>query len=320
MTLIKDMGLALGFIVAFCVFCDMLFDGKNGKFFKFNGFAGALLAALSVAVVTVLFYVLWAKHLAASIDPNAPVKKSSGDSVSYGGMLIEGVKSLFGLMQPAQKFTDVKSLMISAFFSVPVSLFGGGFMTCRVIFILFLARFFAAEKKDKKSLAVLYFRNWLCGFVGYYIFHLFLYAFIFKDDAYTLASYDRYMGTYYIAWFFAGLFAVVKANKEKKITFALPFAVFVFLRGYFFKTVNPANTFLNYSQNVSVARMNTQAKTDKLADVIEGDDVIYVYSAEESGIVWFVATYTLSDNILIQPIQVNLENPQNSLEEFEKIS
>ena len=98
LTLIKDMGLALGFIVAFCVFCDMLFDGKNGKFFKFKGFAGALLAALSVAVVTVLFYVLWAKHLAASIDPNAPV--SSGDSVSYGGMLIEGVKSLFGLMEP----------------------------------------------------------------------------------------------------------------------------------------------------------------------------------------------------------------------------
>ena len=315
LTLIKDMGLALGFIVAFCVFCDMLFDGKNGKFFKFKGFAGAILAALSVAVVTVLFYVLWAKHLAASIDPNAPV--SSGDSVSYGGMLIEGVKSLFGLMEPTQKFTDVKSLMISAFFSVPVSLFGGGFMTCLVIFILFFAAFFAAEKKDKKSLAVLYFAM-AVGFVGYYIFHLFLYAFIFKDDAYTLASYDRYMGTYYIAWFFAGLCAVGKANKEKKITFALPFAVFVFLRGYFFKTVNPANTFLNYSQNISVARMNTQAKTDKLAHVIAGDDVIYVYSAEESGIVWFVATYTLSDNILIQPTQVDLENPQNSLEKFEK--
>lgn len=59
------------------------------------------------------------KAFAASIDPNAPV--SSGDSVSYGGMLIEGVKSLFGLMEPTQKFTDVKSLMISAFFSVPVS-------------------------------------------------------------------------------------------------------------------------------------------------------------------------------------------------------
>lgn len=315
LTLIKDMGLALGFIVAFCVFCDMLFDGKNGKFFKFKGFAGASLSALSVAAVTVLFYVLWAKHLAASIDPTAPV--SSGDSVSYGGMLVEGVKSLFGLMEPTQKFTDVKSLMISAFFSVPVSLFGGGLITCGVIFIIFFIAFFAAEKKEKSRVAVLYF-SIAVGFVGYYIFHLFLYAFIFKDDAYTLASYDRYMGTYYIAWFFAGLCALGKADKEKKITFALPFAVFVLLRGYFYKTVNPANTFLNYSQNVSAARMNTQTKTDKLADAIGSDDVIYVYSAEESGIVWFVATYTLSDNILVQPTWTDLENPQNSLKDFEE--
>ena len=298
LTLIKDMGLALGCIVAFIVFFDMLVGRKQFVFLKIKGFFGKCFAAASMLAVTAGSYVLWSVHIAnvLSIDRS---DFSSSTSMGMAEMLISGVKALLGIDR-SKKFTQIFSSMISAFFETKVSMFGSSLMVVAVVTAVFAVAFVLGDKNGRKRTAMMYVTSWI-SFVGYYIFHLFMYVYLFKNDAYSLPSYDRYMYTFYIGWLCMGLFCLVLAVKDG---FRLPakaalFAFALGCLGVFSFYADTGNTFMGVNELSFPKRELIKAKAEFLADAIGEDDVIYIASEDNSGEHWFIYTYELLDNYIV---------------------
>lgn len=307
LTLIKDMGLALSCIVVFIVFFDMLAVKKKFTFLKVKGFLGKCLAAFSMLAVTAGSYILWSIHISKVLSINRS-DFTSGESMGMAGMLVSGVKELFGIGRSG-KFSRIADSMTSAFFGTKVSMFGSGAVVAAVITAVFAAAFLLGSKNVKKRTATIYVTSRI-GFVGYYIFHLFMYVYLFKDDAYILPSYDRYMYTFYIGWLCIALLCLAIAVCDgfrmpaKAALFAFTL-VCLFVFGFYADT---GNTFLGVNSNSFPKRELIKAKAEFLSDAVGKDDVIYIASEDNSGEHWFIYTYELLDNYIVPDYFVWEEN------------
>lgn len=84
-----------------------------------------------------------------------------------------------------------------------------GFIIFTILFILFF------RKKDKKESFKLFLTIFF-GTVGYALLMLLLYLFCFKEEGYTLASFDRYMDIFLIIEFLLIVLFVIKNTKENQ--------------------------------------------------------------------------------------------------------
>ncbi len=299
LTLIKDMGFALSCIVVFVAFFDMLVGREKFVFLKLKGFFAKCAAAFVLLCATVFSYVGWSMHIGKVLNINRS-DFSESTSVGMVEMLISGVLELIS-PDKSKKFSQISGSMISAFFNTKVSMFGAGVVVVAVITAVFALSFILSDKKGKKRTIMMYLTTWT-GFIGYYVFHLFLYVYVFKNDAYILPSYDRYMYIYYIGWLLAGLFCLCLAVKEGHsllaqaglVTFGLcTLAIFNLY-------ADVDNTFMGVNSNSFPKRELIGRKADFLRDAIGGDDVIYVASEDNSGEHWFIYSYELLDNFMPQ--------------------
>lgn len=318
LTFAKDMGLALSCIALFIIFFDLLVAKEHFVFFKIGGFVGKILSAVTMLATTGASYVLWAVHMSRVMERN-PLELGGETNMSAVGLLLTGVKELLGLMPRSEKFSTVTKLMINAFFSTRISMLGAGVRIFAVIFILFATAFLLSRAEDKLKVATMYITS-LIGFVGYYVFHLFLYVYIFKDNAYTLTSYNRYVYPYYMGWLILALIALAIVANSGKIKFSVPVilgfgACIIALCAVY---IRPENTFVAINPDTYAKRGAVKMQADYLRDVITSDDVIFVLSDGDAGESWFIYTYEFTDNIIYQEPDIPLSEgtPQEKSRQY----
>lgn len=303
-TLMKDMGFAFSLIITFMVFADLFFVQPDFEFVKIKGLPGKIAAAAAMGITTVATFMAWTIHMAKVMSTNR-FELGGAQNLGMAEMLIVGVKELLS-PEKSEKFIDMQEAMLSVLFSRPVSMFGNGVRTMFVITAVFAVAFVMVKGwRNMLKIAVLYATN-VISFVAYYIFHLFIYVYIFKANAYSLPSYERYMYPFYLAWLAMGVFCLVFAAKnprfEKLGQLALcGFCIAVF--ALFSYLVSYENTFIMYSGESESIMNNIYASYETIEDVIEPDDVIFCYSeAEDSGERWFKYTYVMSPSVIVQDI------------------
>ena len=295
LTLIKDMGLALSCIVLFMAFFDMCIARKNFTFLRLKGFVAKCAGAFSMLAVTGCSYVVWSVHLSKVLSLNR--SEFGGESgMGMAEMLITGVKALlFGTTD--EKFLTVRSSMINAFFGTKVSMVGSGLNVVIIITGIFALAVLLADKRGRKRIAMMYLTS-LTGFAGYYVFHIFLYVYIFGSEAYTLASYDRYMYIYYVGWFMLAVCRLTLAVKDgvSIVATAAAFGLLAVCLLICNVYIDSGNTFLAVNDTSFSKKQLIDAKSRFISDVVGEDDVIYLFSADNNGEHWFMYSYNFTDN------------------------
>ncbi|MEG1896144.1 MAG: hypothetical protein RR162_07870, partial [Oscillospiraceae bacterium] len=303
-TQMKDMGFAFSLIVIFIIFFDMLLVQKR---FSFLGIKGVLAKCVSVGVLgisVIASFMAWTVHMGTVMSENR-FELGGDQNMGMAQMLITGAKELLS-PEKSEKFVDMQGEMLTALWTKPISMFGSGVRVLIIIAILFLvAAVLAKRREDIIRIASLYVTS-AVGFVAYYIFHLFIYTYIFKANAYGLPSYERYIYPYYIAWLAFSVMALCISLSHSRAPKAAQGVLFAFVLGTFclFQyMVNYENTLILYAQDSSSAAKNVAASADTLRDVISPTDRVFCYSAaEDSGQRWFLYTYELALSFILQDL------------------
>lgn len=303
-TLMKDMGFAFSLIVVFIIFFDLVLTHSNFEFLKIKGFWGKICACAVMGITVVGTFMAWTIHMAKVLKANR-FELGGAENLGMAEMLIVGVKELLS-PEKSQKFLDMQGEMINAFLSRDVSMFGSGLRTLFVITAVFAVAFVLVRGgKNMLKIASLYVTN-IIGFAAYYVFHLFIYVYIFKANAYGLPSYERYMYPYYLAFMAMGVMALCIAVKNPRFAKIPDLAVFGFAGGVFLLFtyfVSYENTFLLYTQDRETIMENITQSYESIADSVEADDIIFCYSeADDSGERWFKYTYVMSPAVIVQDI------------------
>lgn len=319
LTFIKDMGFALSCIVAFIAFFDMVVGKKEFSFLKIKGFFGKCFAAAAMLGTAAGSFLGWSAHMARVMQRN-PFELGGETNMSQVQMLITGVKELlFG--PQSEKFVYVKNRMIDAFFTVKVSMIGSGVVIFAVITVLFAVAVIFGDKNGRKRSLMMYVTS-IIGFVGYYIFHLFLYVYIFKDNAYGLVSYNRYIYPYYIMWLMAAVFAVCLAARNGKRFWAKG-ALFGFTAAVFFifsVYTSPDNIFIECNDRSFATRLDIKKRVEYIEDAVGEDDVIFLHCGGDNGERWFIYTHEFAANMIVEekPVDVKDLSPQETVEKYQQ--
>ncbi len=305
LTFIKDMGFALSCIVAFVAFFDIFIGRKEYTFLKLKGifakiFAGGVMVATALAT-----FLSWSMHMARVMERD-PFALGGAENMGMIQMLITGVKEL--LIGPqSEKFTFVKDRMFRVFFETKISFLGSGFVIFLIVTALFAMAIITGDKKRKLRSGMMYITG-LIGFVGYYVFHIFLYVYIFKErEGRELVSYNRYIYPYYIGCMSMGVFALCNSAKNGKKwgRFISKTAIFcysgIILVLFNFYT-DYEHLFIGCSERNFALRKNIQLKVDYITPWIGEDDVIYLYSGGDNGQRWFIYTHEFPMNYIVEDI------------------
>ncbi len=297
-TFTKDMGFALGCIALFVIFFDIVVARKDFTFFKFKGFFAQISAGVTMLGVTAATFVGWSKHLARVL---------SVDRTDYGGeagmgmveILLTGVKE-FLIGPKSEKFLIIQEKFISAFFNTKVSMIGSGLIVVAMIAAIFALAVILGDKKARIRSAMMGITS-LIGFVGYYIFHLLLYVYVLSGEAYSLSSYERYIGTYYTAWLFMAIMCLTFAVAGRfgllgKGGLVGLMCCMVIVFSYY---IRPENIFTGVNDLTFTTRKSVEKKVEKIADAVNPQDVIFVFCGEDSGERWFTYTFEMDENYII---------------------
>ncbi|MBQ3009234.1 MAG: hypothetical protein IJD80_06585, partial [Oscillospiraceae bacterium] len=304
LTYIKDMGFALSCIVVFIAFFDMWAGRKEYTFLKIRGFFGKCAAAAVMLVTALGSFLSWSMHMARVMERD-PFALGGASNMGMVEMLITGVKEL--LIGPrSEKFTVITELMVDAFLNTQLSFLGSGIRIFAIISALFLIAIVLNDKNGRIRSLFMYITS-LIGFVGYYVFHIFLYVYIFKDNAYELVSYNRYIYPYYIGWMCLAVFALCLAVKNGQ-RFLSKTALFCFsgiILVLFHVYTDYEYLFIGCSERNFATRKNISLKVDYIEDAIGEDDVIYLYSGGDNGRRWFIYTHELAANYIVEDFGVD---------------
>lgn len=302
LTQIKDMGFAFSLIIVFIVFCDMIFAQKDFVFLKIKGLLGKITVAAVLGSSIIISFMSWTFHMGRVLSENR--FELGGDrNMGMAEMLITGIKELLS-SDKSQKFLDMQSEMINALLAKPVSIFGNGIITILIITAIFIFAAVLAKRKEDIIRIISLYTTGAIGFIAYYIFHIFIYAYIFKANAYGLPSYERYVYPYYIAWLAMGVMAVCISIKNPRKPLVAQCGLYAFVLGtfgLFSYYVSLENTFIAYNGEYNSAAKNVAATVDMLGDAVGSEDRIFCYSdANDSGQRWFIYTYELSPNVIVR--------------------
>lgn len=322
LTMIKDMGLVLSCVAAFIIFFDLVVKEREFKLLKVKGFFGKILAGFLMVFTAGVSFISWSLHMAKVMQRN-PFELGGATNMGQVEMLITGIKEL--LIGPkSYKFATIEKSMVDALFNSKICMIGSGIFLIFVITALFAISFFLSDRKGKRRTISMYITS-VIGFTGYYIFHLFLYVYIFKDNAYGLPSYNRYIYPYYMGWLALALFSICLAVRDSKNTkkfmsksalFGFVGAVFVLFNIY----ISYDNIFVECKDRSFSIRLDIKKKVEYIKDSIGDDDVIYLYCGDDNGERWFIYTHEFAENIIIEEKAVDVEglSEEEKKEKYQK--
>ncbi|MBQ5782953.1 MAG: hypothetical protein IIV99_06180 [Oscillospiraceae bacterium] len=303
-TMMKDMGFAFSLIIIMIVFFDLVLTQDNFVFVRIKGFWGKIAGCMVLGIATVGTFMAWTIHMAKVLKANR-FELGGAENLGMAEMLIVGVKELLS-PEKSQKFLDMTAEMTAALTGVKVSMFGNGIVTLGVITLLFAAAVVLTKGKKNVIRVISLYITGFIGFVAYYVFHLFLYVYIFKDNAYGLPSYHRYMYPYYLGFMAFGIFALVLAIRnarfEKLSRLSLAAVAMAVL--FFFNTmVSYETTFLIYNYQQESVRTNVDENWQTISDAVEDDHIVYCYAnAYDAGDRWFKYTFLTAPTVIVREV------------------
>ncbi len=305
---IKDNTFPIALIAAGCIAADaFLFDYKDrwkqGLARRF-GFAVLCLAA------PLAQYKIWSNYIAVLVQKNAESGGTGVTSLSPFGAALQGTKMLLGLSVPEeyaarqeQFFAAIRN-MWAAFLSKErlVSMVGQGVLVTGLILGMFVIALVFAKGMRQRLRVLCWMGLSTLGFAAYSYVITISYGFIFKDfQAEILDAYNRYMYTYYIAWFViaaAVLAWVVQTGRWRLLgqAGALAFACLMLLRVNMM--VLPQMSVLGFSDATFADQYLIMEKVDAVKAQIDEDDRIFFVSQGDDGLLWFTYSCYFQPNIL----------------------
>lgn len=195
----KETGLCLALLPVFLVFLNLFKKGETLTKF--------LLVVGSLAFLGVN-YVLWKNYLA--IDPNIGVvdtKLLLDKFLSDTHQLSQRSQFILPVFFEALFFRPLSTSLMAKFFHLPfLNIIGSYFFWVMTLFILLLLL------KDKLTFVATFF----VGLAGYTAILLVTFLYFFSEyEGRMLASYERYMGVYFLAY----AFFIIKLLFDKKLFF-----------------------------------------------------------------------------------------------------
>ena len=299
LTLIKDVGFAYSFIVIALAAADQWLAADHPGLKSFGRAVGS---AVLLALVPAGLFVGWSRYVLASagIDKNAVGSAVTGDQVSYGMMFTDGIMQLLGRGSEkyAEKFAAIRSMMLRAFTETDVCLLGSGLMAVAVIFAVLALAFVFAQKGPQRRRVGWFALFSPLGYLAFVVFHLFLYVYNFTErEAMILKDYDRYIGPFYMGWLLAALCLLALSASSGKYIRLARLACLCVVGGIvvsFGQRSLPSAGFWNYPhQNYSVREEVTQ-RAEKLNDVLDWDDTVFLISQGDDATRWYYYGYELN--------------------------
>ena len=296
LSLVKDMGLALGLIAAGIMAVDFLCCETALPLSKRLPISAAVFGAL--AAVVVVGWWGWSKYVGIVSGENRFDLGNTGESHSLGmgEMLVQGVKELLGI-GTTEQFSQMGKAMLQAYWQRKICLLGSGLVVTVVIMALLAVAFIAGDKKHKKRV-VLYTVFSTGGFLAFWVFHWFLYLYVFKSlEGEQLKDYSRYFSEYYLGWLVGAMVLLAISQKSKLVDYVS--AVFlcgiggaIALRG---QTVN---NFMNYSNTFYQERLHVKQRAQQVNELVSPEDRIYPILQTNDGTRWYYYGYELESTLL----------------------
>ena len=294
LTLTKDICFAYGLIAAFLIGLDLLLaaDAPIKK-----AFPKALLQAGALAVVVLAAFLSWGRYTAA-VTPTADTAASVGsEGLSYGAVLIGGVKQLLGIGR-TEKFAQIMTAMGSAFFTRRICLLGGGAIAVVAITMVAAAAWLAAEKGPARRRVLAAHLGFAFCFAALYLFHLILYCYNFSDlEGLMLKDYDRYLAPYYQAWMLAMLCLLANGARQRLGRLALGGAAAVILAVFCWRGI-PAAGFWTGADSLYTLRADVQSRASTMNTVLDWPDRVLVISQGDDATRWYYYRYELTAQVV----------------------
>lgn len=298
---IKSNTFVLSLVAAGLVAADCFFfpkgSFKKGLLRRVGGCAACFAAPLAL-------YLGWSRYIAGLVAANAGAGGMGETSENVVTVAISGIRILLGLpvgdyyTQRLDRLEQAGRDMTTAFWSMEtgnLTAIGCGAIVVAFIWLTFLAAFVVAGEKRlrlRTGLAALLSTG---GFVAYNFMLVLSYAFIFKEfQCEALEDYNRYIYTYYIAWFLIALAFLSLALQKSRLpllggTGALALALVMMLRVN--QLVLPQFSVLGFSDASFADQRISQARADAVTEAVEPDSRIFLVSQGEDGKTWFEYSY-----------------------------
>lgn len=303
---IKDNTFPIALIIAGCIAADhFLFDYEEkwsrnwGRRFGFS----VLCMAAPLAQ-----YKVWSSYIGALVQQNAVAGGEGVTSLSPFGAAVQGTKMLLGLSvaeeyaAKQENFYNAITNMGKAFFDRKLSMIGSGVVVTALILVLFAAALLLAKNARQRLRVALWMGLSTLGYLAYSYVLTLSYGFIFKPfQAAGLTDYNRYVYTYYIAWFLiaaAVLVWVIQKGRWNLLGCAgtLIFACLMLLRVNMM--VLPQLSVLGFSDATFTDQHIALNKVKAVKNEIENDDRIFFVRQGDDGLMWFTYSCYFQPNIL----------------------
>ena len=298
-TMIRDIGLALGLVAAGMISVDMIIRGgcpsslKAGKR-RWLADAGAF-AGLMACVPFV--YIVWAGHFKAAVHMDRV-------TIPYEYSAIQM------LLGQDPHCNEIWHNMTDAFNTRQVMNFGAPKQTVIVLTAVMVIMAVLAKEKRNKLRLLAFAALHLFGFFAYYVFQTYAYAAIFAPGSgLELICYERYISSYLFGWYYSviGLAAseIAEPYEIKKIpesfrgywklvpglaVVALAFWSALHYLPFPIKTLSITSDYVDLQppELMQLAQKNQRRYRSILTD----DTNIYVVAQNSSGGEWFLCNYT----------------------------
>lgn len=293
LTFVRDTALPLAMIAAVIVCADLLFcrgltakETRRPLWFDF----GRCICFFAAPVVV---FVGWVVYLQTALQVDPMGDLGGTETISTGTMLVQGVLQLLGI-GTTEKYATIMTNMVRQYWTLNMTVLGSGVrVTVVALGIAGLAFLFSADKHHRRRclwFAVLS----VMGFVVFYLFNGFCYAFIFKDYVYeTLVGYERYLYPYYIGWLLAGvgLLAVTAAEKQRLVPGTAGLALFALLALFGWRVsayLTPGYGVLDYNRNIMQESYEVRETAEEVQEILDDPaERIFFISQGDNGSKWF---------------------------------
>ncbi len=310
LTNVKDMGFALALLALWMIGVDLLCcERKELTFLKVKRTKGWFLGCFVCLLMIVGMYLLWAAHLA--FIPSTVDRfnlGSAGQELSMSTMMLQALGAMFGFSYHEQ-YSQVLPLMVDAFFTRPVSLLGPGVYVFLLILGILLAAYFLSTQKIHRRRILVFALTSTAGFLLFYLFHIILYAFIFKPvEALVLKDYLRYLTPYWQGWLMASLVLLgISCVSAKELRLRVQLArlanvVFTLcLLGLVIVFSHPSGNFLFVSPSKYSVRNDIGAIVKTAQEQgMQQQHTVYVLSQGDDGTRSYQYRYALNANMALQ--------------------
>lgn len=297
-SLFKDNTFIVELVGAGIIAADLIFFGPGRE-----GLARLKKWALRVGLAVGCFaavaapYMLWSKYIAALAAQREAAGQMGSTSLPLSEVVLRGFMMLFSPEKRSERFNQVSGDMLDAFLHVKIFGLGSGVLLVGIILAIFLITGLCAKEKLHRR------RTWLAmglsaaGFIGYYWVLILSYAFIFREgEARALASYNRYVQSYYLGWFLLAVMLLALGARKSRPYGFLKGTLLALCCGVTVCTaylVQPQMSVLGYSESHFYNWRQVQASAEEIRATIPNDGKIFYVCQSDNGLGFFTYCYEL---------------------------